>query len=446
MEATGPPSKRLRETPSSFATQQEPTVEIVAQEPVPSTITVPNNSEVPVEHDIPAQVTETLQGSSINTNMNIEEDLRELKATVASLADIVHTLLPGQIHQGNSVQNEEQGSTLMVTHNRSSGHDNEARLRSATTHMSINYHTDGQVPQDFGVQTSKNGQCLTQATTTTPLPQANVGLSTMSNTHSWDNRMPQFPTATAPLTGEYTTAPSGLSLMYTDEPHPGLQLSQKLRENIASGKYVDFYDILFPDYEQGYPVTINNQGQGPILSFTPRKRRQLTETEWCSAWDDYTAVYVHHHPLEVNELISYGKRIKSFMTNKQNWRFYDERFRRERESRPFSWASIRVDIQLQAAHQLFHSQALGVENLPFRAQQGAKLRDIPKGHCFKYHNKRSRCENKQCKFSHTCPICKQNHPIFKCTGKQQKVPTGGQNTGSKQTPDSNKSSNASPAT
>ena len=161
MEATGPPSKRLRETPSSFATQQEPTVEIVAQEPVPSTITVPNNSEVPVEHDIPAQVTETLQGSSINTNMNIEEDLRELKATVASLADIVHTLLPGQIHQGNSVQNEEQGSTLMVTHNRSSGHDNEARLRSATTHMSINYHTDGQVPQDYGVQTSKNGQCLT---------------------------------------------------------------------------------------------------------------------------------------------------------------------------------------------------------------------------------------------------------------------------------------------
>ena len=314
MESTRPPSKRLRKTPARFATQQEPAVEIVAQEPVPSTsrepdfqinrsleggipteerrapITVTNNSEVPVEQGIPVQVMDTLQGSSNNTNQNMEEDLRELKTTVASLADIVHTLLPGQIHQGNRVQNEERGSRVNETHTRPSGHANEIRPRNTTTHMPYNNHTEEQLPQDHGLQSPQNGQWLAQATTARPLPQANVGQAAVLNTHSLDNRMPQFPSVTAPLTGEYTTAPSGLSLMYTDEPHPGLHLSQKLRENIASGKYVDFYDILFPDYEQGYSVTIDSQGQGPISSFAPREQRQLTKTEWCSAWDDYMAV------------------------------------------------------------------------------------------------------------------------------------------------------------
>ena len=458
MESTRPPSKRLRKTPARFVAQQEPMVETVELEPVPSTSREPelrkNRSkeranatagrtapsmvqdfpEVPLENVIPVQETDNMQIMSDNTNQNMAEDLRELKATVSSLADIVHTLLPGQIHQGNRTHNEEQGSRI------------PARPRSTTSHMSYNNQTEEQVPQEYGAQTLQNGQLLAQATTARQTAPSYGGQANMANTQLLDNRMPQFPSVTAPLTGEYTTAPSGLSLMYTDEPHPGLHLSQKLRENIAAGKYVDFYDILYPDYEQGYSVTINSQGQGPILSFTPRKRRQLSETEWCSAWDDYMAVYVHHHPVEVNELISYGKRIKSFMTNKQNWRFYDERFRRERESRPFSWASIRFDIQLQAAQQPFSNQPLGVGNLPFRAQQGAGMQDIPKGHCFRYHNSFTRCENNQCKFRHTCPICQQNHPVFKCTGKQQNVPKSGQNEGDKKAPDSNKSQNTSQAT
>lgn len=92
--------------------------------------------------------------------------------------------------------------------------------------------------------------------------------------------------------GESLQAELQRPLLYSSGVKPGLQLSLKVREKIATGKYVDFYDILYPDAEQTLVMSVATPSSTPTLSFTPHKRRQLSPTEWCSAWDDFMAVYL----------------------------------------------------------------------------------------------------------------------------------------------------------
>lgn len=264
--------------------------------------------------------------------------------------------------------------------------------------------------------------------------------------------LPNLPTLTPTPQGESVSQLDLPVLMFADPAQPGLHLTPKLRENIAAGKYVDFYDLLFPETEQAYSISLTNLSAGPLLSLAPRKRRPLDETEWCSAWDDYMAVYLHHHPLEVNDLIAYGKRIKSFMTTKQNWRFFDERFRRERESHPYSWASLRFDIQMLASHQPYNNQPLNesrnsnFRDKPFRS---SPLPPVPKGHCFRFHTQRLRCPDiRTCTYQHICPLCKAEvHPMYSCPSH----PTGddpkprGQTTASPSPPNTTKGPNPRPS-
>ena len=42
------------------------------------------------------------------------------------------------------------------------------------------------------------------------------------------------------------------------------------------------------------------------------------------------------------------------------------------------------------------------------------LRPVPYGYCIPYHRPSEFCRTNKCKYKHTCPICKQRHPLFRC--------------------------------
>ena len=83
MESTHPPAKISRTTPAWLATKQKPLIEIGNQDLVPSTLT---------QNDPSVLVTDASQGSSSTTLQSLAEDVGQLKATVASLVEVVHTL------------------------------------------------------------------------------------------------------------------------------------------------------------------------------------------------------------------------------------------------------------------------------------------------------------------------------------------------------------------
>lgn len=231
-----------------------------------------------------------------------------------------------------------------------------------------------------------------------------------------------------------TTAPTNSNSVFTSEPgdllfnltektkqnpvnfHSGLSagehLPEKLKFRIWENKYVDFYTLLHPDSEGSFNLSFNTMDK-PSFTLLPRKSRSLTELEWISAFDDYTAIYVRKYPEEVGSLITYGKFVKNLMAKRLNWSMYDSRFRKDREFSLCPWTTIRIDLQIQAS---FPPQS---NNFPQNREikrvfsQPSQISNIPVGYCFKFHTPGQYCQNTNCQFKHACPNCNKHHPIYR---------------------------------
>ena len=201
----------------------------------------------------------------------------------------------------------------------------------------------------------------------------------------------------------------------------GHHLNQRLRESIQSHKFVDFYDIRFPDHEVSYDMAANAEGSGIILK--PKKRRELSEREFLEALDDFLAVYCEKYPNELSDLLSYAKLLKSLMKQGANWRFYDAEFRRDREMTRMAWTNIRIDLYVTATafFNRPHPATVGARTAPIPIRQSNPANRVPVGYCFDFHRRDGRCPNKdKCTYKHECPTCPGSHPIFMCAKSRAK--------------------------
>ena len=82
--------------------------------------------------------------------------------------------------------------------------------------------------------------------------------------------------------------PQNRSIEYASGLLAGDNLPDKVKQKIWDDKYVEFYDILYPDQEHSYSLSLQNT----TLQLTPRKKRPLNQREWNTAFDDFFAVYV----------------------------------------------------------------------------------------------------------------------------------------------------------
>ena len=222
------------------------------------------------------------------------------------------------------------------------------------------------------------------------------------------------PISTTAIPGELLPSTNQRPLMLSSGVRAGQQLPDKVRQDILSDKYVDFQSIAYPNQEQAYTMSLDGPNEGPVINFAPKKRRPLSENEWSSAWDDFVAVYADAYPHKLSDLITYGKSIKAMMAKNQNWRTYDEQFRKDRELTLCSWASVRVDLQLSTAQPLPQTSIVQNHNAQlFRGYSTSKT-PAPNGFCFRFHTQGTRCNQNQCPYKHRCPKCNGTHPVFLC--------------------------------
>ncbi len=190
----------------------------------------------------------------------------------------------------------------------------------------------------------------------------------------------------------------------------GANISDRNKVRIWTDKYVDFYDIIHTDATHTYHMALTTENSRvPSLQFSPRRRRPLTESEWCAAWDDYMAVYTLKHPTTLVDMITYAKSIKDLMKSGSDWRNYDQQFRSDREHNLCSWAAVRVDLQIAATLKPTNETR---NNQPFRSSL-SRQQTTPLGYCFDYHRPNFRCIKQNCKYKHLCARCGQQHPMFK---------------------------------
>ncbi len=122
-------------------------------------------------------------------------------------------------------------------------------------------------------------------------------------------------------------------------PKLGEAISDDIKNKIWSGRYVnlrDLYDMDKPEVPQPSTLAIKQEpGQNPTLVYMAAKRRPLSIQAWTSAWHVFISVYIQKFPDEIQALLVYEQDVNSLANQGLDWVFYDEQFRRGKESRMY---------------------------------------------------------------------------------------------------------------
>ena len=135
----------------------------------------------------------------------------------------------------------------------------------------------------------------------------------------------------------------------------------------------------------------------------------MNESQWLKAWDNFLAIYVTKFAHLLPDLLAYAGVIRNLISNKFDFILYDTNFRIAREHTKCSWATLRVDLQMQAMQSRLIALSSG---RPIGRERA--FRSVPTSYCFSFHNREKFCSSKDCAYKHSCPTCNGPHPVYMC--------------------------------
>ena len=271
-------------------------------------------------------------------------------------------------------------------------------------------------------------QSLLNAATMPPPPPPPV-VSETNNAEGSTVPPITFASSVVPLNSGESNVLSHTAVAFSSGRLPGDLLPEKIRTKIWEDQYIDFYDLLYPDYDS--VSSASTQGVCPSLNPLPRKKRDVSRLEWSQAFDLYQACYLQKfqgvdeklYLKTSQEMLAYSRLIKKFQQEGIDWKYYDKTFRREREISKEGFGSLRLDLHASAftrSHQSdkYPSEWSGAgfqrEKFRYSDKEGASSSSsfVPRGFCFAFHKRETRCRRPQCSFSHQCWHCNFAHPAY----------------------------------
>ena len=200
----------------------------------------------------------------------------------------------------------------------------------------------------------------------------------------------------------------------------GAGIPLKTKEKVWNHQYVDLHDLMENNTDI-YVLQLQHPNSTPELNFAPRKRKQLlTEMEWISAFNTYTALYLEKYPHELNAILSYSSTVQQIMTAGGDWRNYDTRYRQDREVTHCSWHTVRPDLEIQAYRRTNMQSFRSTTTNSFQRSTNQRQTGTPHGYCFAFHSPKAVCSRSPCQHKHTCHICNSRHPAYKCPSTSNK--------------------------
>ena len=189
------------------------------------------------------------------------------------------------------------------------------------------------------------------------------------------------------------------------------RVPDKLKKQIWANEFVDFALLLHNSVtnpaEEQYAVKLDTsqEGQQSLVLVPSTKKHPLhTIDQWMSAFQNFVSIYAERVPQDTPALMKYGSIVKELATLGANWKFYDENFRKLRESQGVPWNQVHSELWLRS-----HSFRAKPNAQPLKSKVDDPF--IPKGNCWKFH-RGLHCPG--CSFKHQCFRCGQSHPIAKC--------------------------------
>ena len=217
--------------------------------------------------------------------------------------------------------------------------------------------------------------------------------------------------------------------VYPTTPYPDFSarirspaVPDAIRDAIWAGKFVDFYDVLYPNAaakRTKLPLSNNT-----CLELITEGGKDLSQIEWVMAFSDYKSIYTQKCPAAVVPLEKYGRYILEMMRKGWNWKKYDLEFRMSQLADLTPWDVVRTDLVQLHAYPLRSNapsewrdsmgQSATSSRGKFRGSGGSNERSVPLGYCVAHHTKGDSCKFPRCIYSHKCPVqgCGGEHTVY----------------------------------
>lgn len=192
-----------------------------------------------------------------------------------------------------------------------------------------------------------------------------------------------------------------------------LNISDKMRQSIIQGHFVEFAELLSPEKDKEFTLTVDDEGRMKMTSAPKQKRGRLLFTKWAEAWNIYTHVYTQAHTSKEEVHAGFSKHyetVSNLFHQGHDWEYYDRQFRTMIAKGLVQWGQKMFDISFEARQRSLLQGGKG--NTP---PTGPKSFQVPSGYCKLFHVKGNCRYGHMCKFSHACFHCGEKHTFRSCT-------------------------------
>ena len=210
------------------------------------------------------------------------------------------------------------------------------------------------------------------------------------------------------------------------QPSLASHVSQKTRQAILKGEYVEF-DTLLPEnssiHNTDLPgVSISFEGKQLDIPSPTRKKKTYVDSidKWLSAFEVFSTILLSSFPRRAVEMFAYQEIIRSAQRKFSGfaWLSYDIDFRRKAATNPnLSWGERDIQLFLMKfTGQAKSSCAICGSGDHFA--HGCSLSALrpnshtQRGTCNNF-NRGAKCSQDPCPFSHQCKLCYADHPSYR---------------------------------
>lgn len=212
-------------------------------------------------------------------------------------------------------------------------------------------------------------------------------------------------TVTSPLVAQHGTHINPLVSITSDL---GANVLMSTQEKIWNNEYIDLAKLLHSDpAAENQQLLVLEDGQIKITNKS-KDKKIASISEWTDAILIYAAIYLKRFPQHVQGIIKYisSIRLGASRSTTMGWRDYDIQFRlRRAKNHLINWENIDAELWL-----LYMGQGSVPERKPAYSLHQHKR-------CYDFNLKGS-CLKRDCRFSHNCLKCGQNHPSITCSNIQ----------------------------
>ena len=135
----------------------------------------------------------------------------------------------------------------------------------------------------------------------------------------------------------------------------GENIPRSILKKIRKNQFIEMHELLlnYNNDDEQYSLQLDRNNLTKFVKNS--KPSALNFTQWCEAYDIFTAGYIEQHPQNspkrtverTKDLLTYKRNLSSYMKQGNNWLGYDRHFRKDLEAQNVSWATIRFDLIMQ---------------------------------------------------------------------------------------------------